>query len=175
MTLANYAKANRSKVFNLFSVSKATGFVYVRGGKTIFRQWTDVEEPFRQESNFFYLTGVTLPDHHVLLDLERKQTILVIPKYDDDYALWCGAPPTVDSSMREVNCFSNKSQFIILFKYGVDKVVFDCDFNETLSENPGSIHTLAGTDLSSLSDYLNRIDESILKRFEFMFPFPYFP
>ncbi|KAJ3022929.1 hypothetical protein HKX48_004840 [Thoreauomyces humboldtii] len=98
MTTSAYAplaRENRFKVLKNLADQGATGTVYLRGMPTTERKWTDCEIAFRQESNFFYLTGVTEPDCHVVIDIASKESTLIIPKYSEDHALWCGAPPTI--------------------------------------------------------------------------------
>lgn len=99
MTTNSYshlARENRLKVIqNLQSLGAPAGVVYLRGMETTERKWTDCEVPFRQESNFFYMTGMDIPDCHLLVDLGTKKAHLFIPEYGEDYALWCGAPPSV--------------------------------------------------------------------------------
>ncbi|MEN8261441.1 MAG: Xaa-Pro aminopeptidase [Pseudomonadota bacterium] len=53
----------------------------------------DVEYPFRQDSDFYYLTGFNEPDTLAVLIPERKQAeyILFCREYDKDKALWTGA------------------------------------------------------------------------------------
>ncbi|KAJ1566415.1 hypothetical protein HK405_009896, partial [Cladochytrium tenue] len=66
--------------------------LYVRGGQIQTRLWTDTEARFRQESFFFYLTGVDDPDFHLLVDLRTDDAHLLAPLRDEDHALWCGKP-----------------------------------------------------------------------------------
>ncbi|KAJ3113610.1 hypothetical protein HDU96_003141 [Phlyctochytrium bullatum] len=93
-----YAKvANANRLKTIKNLGLTDGAVYLKGGSIACRRWTDTEEPFRQESNFFYLTGVEDPDCHLVISLKTKESTLIVPKYDDDYTLWCGAPPSVDA------------------------------------------------------------------------------
>lgn len=73
-------------------LGKTSGFIYVKGGKTTNRQWTDSENLFRQESNFYYLTGINTPDLHLLIDLTLNNNFLFLPEYlySKDHQVWCG-------------------------------------------------------------------------------------
>jgi len=65
-------------------------FVFMEGAKVSTRYGTDFEYAFRQESNFWYLTGVDEPDFLFMLDLYDGQSYLFIPKRDSHYAVWHG-------------------------------------------------------------------------------------
>ncbi|KAI8904126.1 peptidase M24, structural domain-containing protein [Gorgonomyces haynaldii] len=94
-----YAQENRAKVLN--KLSNASGLVFVKGGVLKERQWTDTELPFRQESFFFYLTGVKEPGFALVLDLATKKSELYMPNYDPDYSLWHGKPLTKEDLKKQ--------------------------------------------------------------------------
>jgi len=79
----------RKKLLSLFDDNQE-GVVYIRGAKLMYRYQTDYEFPFRQESNFWYLTGVDEPDYHMILDLKTEGYHLFAPKRDEHYAVWHG-------------------------------------------------------------------------------------
>jgi len=81
--------ANRKKLFSLFEKDKRA-YIYLKGGTVLHRYNTDFEYPFRQESNFLYLTGVDEPDFHLILDIQEEKYNLVIPRRDAKYAVWHG-------------------------------------------------------------------------------------
>ncbi|MGF1670969.1 MAG: aminopeptidase P family protein [Balneolaceae bacterium] len=83
------AKLHRDKLFSLFE-DKQNAIVYIRGAELMYRYETDYEFPFRQESNFLYLTGVNEPDYHLILDLENQNYHLFAPKRDEQFAVWHG-------------------------------------------------------------------------------------
>ncbi|KAJ3188075.1 hypothetical protein HK101_009231 [Irineochytrium annulatum] len=93
MSYAKIALANRLKALKHLSADGA-GAVYLRGLGIETRRWTDTEQPFRQES---YMTGVSEPDAHLVISLKTQQATLLVPKYDDDHALWSGRPPTLEA------------------------------------------------------------------------------
>ncbi|KAL7752963.1 hypothetical protein RI367_001414 [Sorochytrium milnesiophthora] len=75
--------------------SEATGVVYVRGDVHKTLHDTDTELPFRQESNFYYLTGCAEADCHVVVDIKSQQSTLFTPKIDKDEQVWIGVPPSL--------------------------------------------------------------------------------
>ncbi len=80
---------HREKLFSLFDDNQ-NGVVFVQGKETMYRYGTDYEFPFRQESNFWYLTGVNEADCSLILDLKTEEYHLFVPKRDAQYAVWHG-------------------------------------------------------------------------------------
>ncbi|WP_372639068.1 aminopeptidase P family protein [Fodinibius sp.] len=80
---------HRDKLFSLFD-EEDNAIVYMKGAELMYRYETDYEFPFRQESNFWYLTGVNEPDFHLILDLEKQEYHLFTPNRDAQYAVWHG-------------------------------------------------------------------------------------
>ncbi|KAF8965002.1 hypothetical protein BGZ46_000676 [Entomortierella lignicola] len=70
------------------------GLVYLKGDVLKERHDTDVELVFRQESNFYYLTGFAEHDAHVLFDLKTQKMTLLPYKLPEDHIVWMGMPPT---------------------------------------------------------------------------------
>ncbi|GAA5522536.1 aminopeptidase P family protein [Aliifodinibius salicampi] len=79
---------HRKKLFSLFD--EETAIVYVKGAELMYRYDTDYEFAFRQESNFWYLTGVDEADFHLILDLNTQEYHLFVPNRDAQYAVWHG-------------------------------------------------------------------------------------
>lgn len=80
---------HRQKLFSLLD-DEESAIVYMKGAELMYRYDTDYEFPFRQESNFWYLTGVNEPDCHLVLDLQKQEYHLFVPKRDAQYAVWHG-------------------------------------------------------------------------------------
>ncbi len=80
---------NREKLFSLFDDNQS-GVVFIQGAETMYRYKTDYEFPFRQESNFWYLTGANEADCSLILDLKKEEYHLFVPKRDAQYAVWHG-------------------------------------------------------------------------------------
>jgi Xaa-Pro dipeptidase len=116
----------REKFFSLFNEESAV--VYMRGAEVSYRYGSDYEYPFRQESNFWYLTGVNEPDYHLLLDLNEQEYHLFAPKRDAQYTVWYGRI---------------KSKEQIQSKYEPDHLHYDSEFPDVLKElEPVKIYCL---------------------------------
>ncbi|PRP83816.1 xaa-Pro dipeptidase [Planoprotostelium fungivorum] len=142
------AKDHVKKV--LSHLKETEGVIFHSGGHILNRYDTDVEYAFRQESNFFYLTGVEEPGFHVLINVADGQSILVAPDLDLDEALWRGMPDTME---------------VMQSRYDVDRVVFLSQMKETLASlNPSTIFTMTSTDVSKLSEHSKIIKKGSLDR-----------
>lgn len=93
---------HRKKLFSLFDEVQQS-IVYMRGAELMYRYNTDYEFPFRQESNFWYLTGVDEPDFHLILDLKKQEYHLFAPKRDAQYAVWHGRVKIKEQYQEEYN------------------------------------------------------------------------
>ncbi|KAF9236782.1 Creatinase/aminopeptidase [Melanogaster broomeanus] len=112
--------------------------VLLAGGATPYRNDTDRELPFRQESNFFYLTGCTVPDltsWHSTTPFPpcTLTTTLYIFEPTVVDLLWSPAPPTLEEA-REM--------------YAVDKVGHPPELKTAHSQLPEgtTIHILPETE-----------------------------
>lgn len=83
------SEIQRNKLLSLFDEDQ-DNVIYLKGGDLMYRHETDYEFPFRQESNFWYLTGVDEPGYHLVIDLKTQAYHLFAPKRDDQYAVWHG-------------------------------------------------------------------------------------
>jgi Xaa-Pro dipeptidase len=96
------ASLHRKKVLDLFEENQK-GIIYLRGAELMYRYGTDYEFPFRQESNFLYLTGVNEPDFHLILDIETHEYHLFMPKRDAQYAVWHGRIKSQEQIRESIN------------------------------------------------------------------------
>lgn len=125
--------------------------IYMQGADHSMRDDTDVELEFRQESNFFYLTGkpasycigfvlyltsicnytkgVDEPGFHVMIDLQTDLVYLIPPTIPDTETVWKGAPDSTSE---------------LLMKYDVDVVMEESKFVAYLADTlkPTVIHML---------------------------------
>ncbi|KAJ8655878.1 hypothetical protein O0I10_008542 [Lichtheimia ornata] len=103
--------------------------IYMQGADHSMRDDTDVELEFRQESNFFYLTGVDEPGFHVMIDLQTDLVYLIPPTIPDTETVWKGAPDSTSE---------------LLKKYDVDVVMEESKFVTYLADTlkPTVIHML---------------------------------
>jgi Xaa-Pro aminopeptidase len=95
----------------------------------------DVEYPFRQDSNFWYLTGIDDADCILVLKKVRGEvtTSLYIPKFDSQKALWTGQDltnqkATVESGISEIKFTEDFENDLISICSSVNVVYFDEGF-----------------------------------------------
>jgi Xaa-Pro dipeptidase len=88
--------ANRKKLLSELRTTHPNGVVFLVGGTNPERNDSDHEPIFRQESYFWYLSGVKEPDCAVALDVASGQVVLFIPKFPPDYATIMGPIRTPD-------------------------------------------------------------------------------
>lgn len=75
------------------------GLILLAGGSEVIRN-NDVPYPFRQDSDFLYLTGVEEPKCRLLLDPKRRSATLYIPRIDVRHRVWEGHVPGPAESRR---------------------------------------------------------------------------
>ncbi|OZJ02587.1 hypothetical protein BZG36_03656 [Bifiguratus adelaidae] len=110
------------------------GVFYLKGQVFAERDDTDYELPFRQESNFFYVTGVNEPDFHFVFDLNHRKSILFAPPVNQDAVIWMGLPPTLEELVQ---------------KYDVDEAYYSDQLESQLEKlSPSVIHVFDVYDLS---------------------------
>jgi Xaa-Pro dipeptidase len=73
------------------------GLILIEGGKPIVRNF-DVEYPFRQKSDFLYLTGFEEPGAWLLIDPKSGKHTLFVPKADEHHRVWIGELPSLEES-----------------------------------------------------------------------------
>lgn len=116
--------------------SSGNDIIFVAGASVSHRYGTDFEYPFRQESNFLYLTGVQEPDFSLILVPSTGEYHLFSPRRDAMYAVWMGFVRTQDEL--------NKA-------YSPDHIHFTDELDAVLkSINPGVVHCVTETDAASI-------------------------
>ncbi|KAK4518732.1 Rab GTPase ypt31 [Mucor velutinosus] len=131
-------RQNVSKVLKHFEAKE--GLIYLSGQVVAERDDTDVEQPFRQESNFFYVTGCEQPDFHVTIDLATKEIHLYSPNLDPEHVMWMGLPDSLET---------------LVSKYDVDDVYYIDTLNQRLAQ-ASTVYTLPITKT-------NKIDTASIK------------
>ncbi len=122
---------HRKKLLTLFKDDKDS-VLYLKGGTVSHRYDTDFEYPFRQESNFLYLTGVDEPDMSAVLHAGSGEYVLVIPRRDAKFAVWMGYVRSTDE-------YSDL--------YGPDRVIYDDELSDWLKKQaPAKVHCLPGSE-----------------------------
>lgn len=101
---------------------------------------SDVNHPFRQDSDFLYLSGIEEPNSHLLIDPKTKKSYLFIPNFNLLHQIWEGRQLTTKKAKQ---------------KYGFDFVLYHSDFKKTfakLAKRYRQIHALRHC-FSSLKKY----------------------
>lgn len=83
-------KSLKTKLNGDATANTTTTIVYLQGGLNPERNDTDHEPIFRQESYFWYLTGVKEPDCAVTIDVATGKVTLFVPHLPADYATVMG-------------------------------------------------------------------------------------
>ncbi|MFN1835711.1 aminopeptidase P family protein [Balneola sp. MJW-20] len=144
---------HRQKLFSLFDDNQK-GAVFIQGAEISYRFNTDYEYPFRQESNFWYLTGVNEPECALILDLKNEDYHLFIPKRDASYAVWHGYVNSREWYMdtyKPDHLHYINDILTVLNEIGPDKVY--C-LNEEQAEFLEGLNKKLETDTESLEDAL---------------------
>lgn len=94
------------------------GAILMNGGFVTSRYDTDVEQVFRQESNFLYVTGYDQPNGTIVIDIPTRKSILFVPFRPQSYAIWNGNIESLSQikekyQMDEVYLFSAFSNFTL--------------------------------------------------------------
>jgi len=82
--------ANRRKLCSQLVDAGGGGIVFLQGGPSAERFDSDHEPLFRQESYFWYLTGVKEPDCMLVMDCYNQTTTLLVPRLPPSYATIMG-------------------------------------------------------------------------------------
>jgi Xaa-Pro dipeptidase len=80
---------HRARLCELFA-EQSNDVIYISGATYSHRYNTDYEYPFRQESNFLYLTGIQAPDFAMVLVPSTGAYHLLSPRRDAMFAVWMG-------------------------------------------------------------------------------------
>jgi len=118
----------RNKFLTVFSTyASGRSVIFLEGMIESDRHSVDVMRlPFRQFSNFLYLTGANEPDFNFALTYPEGKSVLFIPKRDEYWALWNGVVETPEE---------------IQAKYGVDHVKYNEDIETEMDKlTDGKVH-----------------------------------
>lgn len=88
----------RDAVFDAMTEARGEHAILVIPSAPVFIRNNDVEHPYRQDSDFFYLTGFDEPESVLVLTArERKMVLFVCPR-DPERETWDGARAGVDGA-----------------------------------------------------------------------------
>ncbi|KAF9294807.1 hypothetical protein BGZ74_011086 [Mortierella antarctica] len=132
ITITKYpAKENLAKVAKNLGLDE--GILFLKGDIIKERHDTDVELEFRQESNFYYITGYNEPNAHVMYDLKTRKLTLIVYAMPEDNIAWLGTPLTESE---------------LLVQYDVDEIRSSSDLVKVLNgSNVSTLHTLRREDV----------------------------
>ncbi|KAJ1656569.1 hypothetical protein IWQ61_003881 [Dispira simplex] len=148
-TLADYpAKTHCRKVVDHLGVTE--GVIYLKGYSTPSKGTSDVELPFYQDPNFYYLTGAAEPDLEFVYDITRQHAILFVPKLPQDEIIWVGEQESLEN---------------LTAKYPVDEVRYSEDLEPVLGAlRPLHIYLVDGAPCRLLGVLENVTDRRVLKQ-----------
>lgn len=122
---------NRARAIKRMVADGAKGAVLIFGLPELGRPLSDFEPHFRQESCFYWLTGVNEPECAVYIDVATSHTTLFYPQLPEDLAIWTGPLATLPE-LKE--------------KYGMDEVLLLPKLTEFLNEKkPATLYSLEPT------------------------------
>lgn len=115
-------------------------FAIIPSASTLYMTY-EVPYPFRQDTDFLYLTGFQEPDSCLILDLQNNKSILFVPKKDPTRELWDGLR-TGSLKALELTCvdetYDNDGLFNFL-KKNVSKSVILYDYTDRVDYINGII------------------------------------
>ena len=100
-TLIKSTLFNRKRLYE--EMKEDNNYYYMEGIKTMTREYSDVEINFRQDSNFFWLSGIDIPDYGFIINCYKRTIILVAPVYEKSHAVWNGNIPDINSLKETYN------------------------------------------------------------------------
>lgn len=131
-------KIHREKVASLFKNENDCA-LFIAGASVTHRYGTDFEYPFRQESNFLYLTGVAEPDFFALIECNTGKYHLFVPKRDAMYAVWYGFVHSLDSYKK---------------KYSPDEIHYTEDLKTVLASiKPDLVYCIRDIDSEAITGF----------------------
>lgn len=80
-----FFKGNREKL-----IKSLPGSLLVIPAHSILQKSSDTTYPFRQDSNFWYLTGINEPDMLLLIDTEKNESVLLVSEENEYKKEWDG-------------------------------------------------------------------------------------
>lgn len=130
-------KPHRDKLSQLFTQNDGE-IIFLSGASVAHRYGTDFEYPFRQESNFLYLTGVQEPDYALILVPSTGEYHLFSPRRDAMFAVWMGFVRTQDE---------------IKEAYKPDHIHFTDELEQVLkSIQPNRVHVISERDAETVEN-----------------------
>jgi Xaa-Pro dipeptidase len=112
-------------------LAPATGILLVKGGEQKEQYDTDREVLFRQESNFYWLTGCHDPDAMFAMDVATGESTIFIKHLPEAYAVWYGTIESPETAAKRL---------------GIQHGQYTKDLPHWFKgKKPSTIHVLKGT------------------------------
>lgn len=148
-------KNHRQAVVNIFHENGInTGIILYNSPPQPKEPFSESETAFTQEALFYWMTGYSLPNSAIVVELSNGRSTLVISGFDSHYEIWTGKIPSKEELMKQT---------------GVDNVI-DEEELLTLIESlkPPKIYS---ADLSSEEDFdVNNFPAAAMKARRIKFP-----
>mmetsp|Transcript_826 Transcript_826/g.2668 ORF Transcript_826/g.2668 Transcript_826/m.2668 type:complete len:509 (-) Transcript_826:285-1811(-) len=129
---------NRRRICKAFrGLFENDALILLKGGEAKFRDATDHEELFRQESFFHWTFGVKEPDCFGLLEPDSGKSVLFIPRLPQEYETWMGKIASPEQWEREYEVEEVKYVDEISSYIGANRRVY---FMEGTNTDSGEVH-----------------------------------
>lgn len=139
---------HREKLKDCFQ-EESNALIYLEGGSVLHRYDTDYEYPFRQESNFWYLTGVNEPDFQMLMHVPGGTWHLFVPERDAQFAVWNGF-------------VYDKEDYKGLYK--PDQVHYESELEDVINKyQPERLYCIDEDTAEEFEDFEVKVDDNFLK------------
>ena len=179
--LAKSCKVNKRRIFDDSELSKIDSYIILDGGKCKIRN-NDIEYNFRQDSNFYWLTGINEPDYKLAINCFQRKLVIVPPVFDETYLIWNGTMPdfktmknlfefediTFDLSDFDVDIvYLEKNKKILEKKIEELRIIknkYEIKLIETACKNSQTVHENIK---NSIVTYSGNIEKIIDKQFRF--------
>ena len=180
--LISSVKINQDKIFNDSELNNINSYILLQGGKQKIRN-NDVEYYFRQDSNFFWLSGIDKPDYQIAINCYEKKIILITPKFDDNFLIWNGSKPNfnffkncfnftkVTDDIDEINIdeqnllVNQKLLLNTIEKYRIIKNKFEIKLMKLACNHSQDAHNYL---INNINKYINNSEKIIEKKFKYL-------
>ena len=169
--LRNSIVINRIRLYSDNELSKIDEFILLKGNNLVIRN-NDVEFKFRQDSNFFWLSGINEPDYSIYINCYQKKIILIPPKFDDLYPIWHGKLPDIENLKNDLSFddiqydIKESSLTELLIKKIQEYRVIKNEYEIKLMENACNISQNAHNYLiNNIDKYISKKEKVIANKF----------
>ncbi|ODV59393.1 putative Xaa-Pro dipeptidase ASCRUDRAFT_9453 [Ascoidea rubescens DSM 1968] len=83
------------------SLDPSTIVIFLSGEGSKLYPHSDQEQVFRQDRDFFYLSGCNIPNSHLIYDVQSSKLSLFLPNIDNDDVMWSGMPLLPEQALQK--------------------------------------------------------------------------